>query len=79
MTSFSMPSIALSNSASEADFQTSASRIFCEMNYITHRMSLAAKFQRVDPHAEEVVDEFDLVRDRKGTFGKVVQKPVTTT
>jgi hypothetical protein len=44
-----MPSIALSNSASEADFQMSASRIFCEMNYITHRMSLAAKFQRVDP------------------------------
>jgi hypothetical protein len=34
ITSFSMPSIALSNSASETDFQTSVSRIFCEMNYI---------------------------------------------
>lgn len=33
ITSFSIPSIALSNSASEADFQTSVSRIFCEMNY----------------------------------------------
>ncbi len=34
ITSFSIPSIALSNSASEAVFQMSASRIFCEMNYI---------------------------------------------
>ena len=67
-----MPSIALSNSVSEADFQMSASRIFCEMNYITHRISLAPMFQRVDPHAEEVIDELDLVGNRKGTFGKVI-------
>ena len=34
-------------------------------------------FQRVDPHVEEVVDELDLVGDRKGPFGKVIQKSVT--
>lgn len=32
--------------------------------------------QGVDPHAEEVVDQLDLVRDRKSTFDKVIQKPV---
>ncbi len=66
-----MPSIALSNSASEADFQTSVSRIFCEMNY-THRMSLASNgIKERAPHAEEVVDQFDLVGDRKSAFCKV--------
>jgi hypothetical protein len=32
--------------------------------------------QGVDPHAEEVVDQLDLIRDRKGTFDKVIQKSV---
>jgi hypothetical protein len=32
--------------------------------------------QGVDPHAEEVVDQLDLIRDRKSTFDKVVQKSV---
>jgi hypothetical protein len=40
-------------------------------------MSLAVKMlQGVDPHAEEVVDQLDLIRDRKGTFDKVIQKSV---
>jgi hypothetical protein len=40
-------------------------------------MSLAVKMlQGVDPHAEEVVDQLDLIRDRKSTFDKVVQKSV---
>jgi hypothetical protein len=66
-----MPSMALSNSVSEADFQTSASRIFCEMNYNTHSMSPASGISESNAHVEEVVDQFDLVGDRKSPFCKV--------
>jgi len=30
--------------------------------------------QGVDPHVEEIVDQLDLVRDRKSTFDKVIQE-----
>jgi hypothetical protein len=40
-------------------------------------MSLASKMlQGVDPHAEEVANQLDLVRDRKSSFDKVIQKSV---
>ena len=63
-----MPSIALSNSASEADFQMSASRIFCEMNY-TNRVSTGSEITKEQhPHVEEIVDQFDLVSNRESSF-----------
>ena len=69
MTSFSMPSIALSNSASEALAQTSLSRIRTAMNY--YQDELYATRDSVNAYIQEVVDQLHLIVDGESSLREV--------
>ena len=69
-----MPSIALSNSASEALRHTSHSRIRAEINY-AHVKQHATR-GKDSAHVQEVVDELDLVVHRERPFREIAQEPV---
>lgn len=69
MTSFSIASRALSNSALDCDFHGSTRRILSEMNWcerVGPRMPLT--------HGKEVSDEFDLLVDGERLLGEVGQE-----
>ena len=75
MTSFSMPSMALSNSASDAFLQTSHSRIRTEINYGQDEPRSRIHAQTARTHIQEVIDDLDLVIHRKRPLRKVAQEP----
>ena len=69
MTSFSIPSIALSNSASEALAQTSLSRIRTAMNY--YQDELNAMRDVINAYIQKVVDQLHLIVDGESSLREV--------
>ena len=67
-----MPSIALSNSASEALRHTAHSRIRAEINYA--HVKQHATTGKDSAHVQEVVDELDLVVHGERSFREVAQE-----
>ena len=75
MTNFSIPSIALSNSTSDALFQTSHSRIRSEMNFDHDSVTYGTEIYALSTHVQEVIDQLDLVIDRERPLREVTQEP----
>ena len=72
MTSFSIPSIALSNSASEALAQTSLSRIRTAMNYYQDEWYVTR--DEMNAYIQKVVDQLHLIVDGESSLREVAQE-----